>query len=124
MKKGITKKCLICGKGFYVKQSRIKTAFFCSRSCQAKHRYPSRVNLGFKKTGRTWTKHKLVRINGKNIGEHRYVMERYLGRKLESWEQIHHINGNGMDNRIENLIIIKRGEHQKLECSLGRYQHK
>lgn len=43
--------------------------------------------------------------------QHRVVMERYLDRKLESTEVVHHKNGNKQDNRIENLELMTFSEH-------------
>lgn len=53
------------------------------------------------------------------VREHRLVVERYIGRYLETEEVVHHINKDRQDNRIENLqILSSNSEHAKLESSL------
>ena len=57
--------------------------------------------------------YKWVQIPGTNskIQEHRAVIEKCLGRKLNNDEVVHHVNGVKDDNRIENLVIMSQKEH-------------
>ena len=45
----------------------------------------------------------------------RYIMEQKLGRYLESWENVHHINGDKTDFHKNNLIYLRKEDHKDLE---------
>lgn len=74
-------------------------------------------------TGKGWIDprgYRQTRVNGKAVREHRVIMERHLGRKLEPWEHVHHKDGNKLNNEIENLAVISAEEHNKEHSGLQR----
>lgn len=51
------------------------------------------------------------KIGKSTIREHRLVMSKHLGRKIEPWEHVHHKDGDKTNNSIENLELITVAEH-------------
>lgn len=49
--------------------------------------------------------YKYIYVDGTPIREHRYVMEQHLGRKLLPEETVHHIDGDKLNNSLENLEL-------------------
>lgn len=54
-------------------------------------------------------------INGTGyMGEHRLVMEKHIGRELETTEDVHHLDGDKTNNSLDNLMLFPtRSAHIK-----------
>ena len=60
--------------------------------------------------------YKIISRKGKtNLYEHRVIAEQMIGRPLEKDEVVHHKDGNRANNSPENLVVMKRQEHDKLK---------
>jgi hypothetical protein len=146
--------CGICGKNFLLCPSNKKnrgTQYFCSHPCAMKGgwaKIPHEERI--REKSRTWKGG--AHVNGKGyvvelapdhhsvkgtvrhyVLQHRLVMERMLGRDLQSNEWVHHRNGVKTDNRPENLELWWKGQPpgQRVAdvphcptCTCGRHQPK
>ena len=49
--------------------------------------------------------------------EHRLVIEKHLGRFLSPDEVVHHIDHDGHNNDINNLVVLSKAEHDALHAA-------
>jgi len=108
--------CPVCGEIFRPVDRDSK---FCSRKCMYIGRktpsicIPGPQNPLYKGGWIDKKGYLQIKVNGKSMRYHRYVMEQYLDRKLLPDEDVHHKNGNKADNCIENLEVVLHGRHSK-----------
>lgn len=100
-----------CGKELLVKSTHLTQGWTqscgCLRTEKTRERMTGPNNPGW--TGQRWMQHGYALVwdpkRQKQIQEHRLVMEEHLGRELFPDEKVHHLSGDKLDNRIENLEL-------------------
>lgn len=50
----------------------------------------------------------------------KYIMEKHLGRELKDNEQVHHKDGNPLNNNINNLDVVTFEEHLDIHANQNR----
>lgn len=110
--------CQWCGKAFYRTPSAEKRGEnkFCSRRCGWT------ASKGMEKTtipmeSKVWRLNRKgyleTTVRRKRIYQHRYLIELHLGRPLEKYEIVHHLNGNKSDNNLDNLLVLDTKAHSR-----------
>lgn len=118
--------CAICNKELQVIRCLALTKKYCSIQCRndSQKLRPREMHPSWKGGKPMFYKgYMYITVNGKKRLQHRVIMEEHIGKALTKSEHIHHINGNKIDNRIENLMIVSNKDHGQLH-KINRWSRK
>lgn len=92
---------------------------FCSDSCRVEY-----FGGGRFKPIKSPSSHGYIRTSVNHLHYHRLLMIKILGRELHKDEDVHHRDGNKLNNNVENLEVVKHGKHshitRKTEINEGK----
>lgn len=96
----------------YCTQPAVKRGM-CNRHYLRDYRHGSPLHLERRAAGEgtVLRGYRLITVNGEQVYEHRHLMAEQSGRPLRADEVVHHIDGNTLNNAIENLEVLTRREH-------------
>jgi cephalosporin hydroxylase len=102
--KRVIVQCDWCGKPILKKRSDVKRCRhnFCDWNCYLD--YTNFENAGARNQ----------RVGGGVL--YRRIAEITIGRKLLQNEEVHHLDGNHMNNNPENLVVVSASEHMKIHA--------
>lgn len=136
--------CAYCGettqRRFIDVKHNVTKKIFCNNVCRAEGikgknhpRYNPATRRVYESNKVVWVKcpeHPFADVRG-GIYEHRFIMENHLREHypdskflitvkghdekfLSPKIDVHHLNNNGLDNRLENLFPLKHGDHTRV----------
>lgn len=123
---GSTYNCKECGVSFRRSRCEVKRGriHYCSHECSGKA-HSGKNNPQYK---RGWflnsNGYKKIRVGDAYKYEHRHLKEQELGRILLPNEDVHHLDGNKLNNSLDNLVVLSKTAHAKLHGNwVGEKNH-
>ena len=116
----MTMECMECGKNFDQSPRKDRPKRFCDKTCANRYTARNRKSTKYRRlTTRGYIEvwkpdHPMAQKSG-YLMEHRLAMSEHLGRMLDQSEVVHHKNEIKTDNRIENLELLGKVEHDRLQ---------
>ena len=125
----MTKNCLFCSNKFKTRNTKRK---YCSHPCYSNSRRGQKTFNDFSgsknpnwRGGKRFDKDGYVIIHSPYhpfadsdgyVREHRLIVEKSIKRFLTNKEIVHHLNSNKSDNRLENLQLMNKKEHDRINA--------
>jgi len=117
------RKCKVCGKDL-PKYRKVVCSYKCNGELtrrrllgkcgkNSKHWQGGEIIIG----NRVWVydpQHPNAKYNHNYVVRSRWLMSKKIGRAIRRNEDVHHINGDRTDDRIENLVLLTHKAHGKL----------